>query len=158
MLNVDDVLQTDGGRGVVNILAADRLMQAPQLYATMLLWLLSELYERLPEVGDRDKPKLVFFFDEAHLLFNDAPKIPLDKIEQVVPLIRSKGVGVFFVTQNRSTSPAPCSVSSAIACSMRCARSRRATRRRSRPRRERCARIRRLTPRRPSPSSALARR
>src|SRR5512132_3143007 len=100
MLNVDDLLQTEGGRGNVNILAADRLMQSPQLYATMLLWLLSELYERLPEVGDRDKPKLVFFFDEAHLLFTDAPKVLLDKIEQVVRLVRSKGVGVFFVTQN----------------------------------------------------------
>ena len=100
MLNVDDLLQTDGARGIVNVLAADRLMQSPQLYATMLLWLLSELYERLPEVGDRDKPKLVFFFDEAHLLFTDAPKALLDKIEQVVRLIRSKGVGVFFVTQN----------------------------------------------------------
>ena len=100
MLNVDDLLQTDGGRGIVNVLAADRLMQSPQLYATMLLWLLSELYERLPEVGDREKPKLVFFFDEAHLLFTDAPKALLDKIEQVVRLIRSKGVGVFFVTQN----------------------------------------------------------
>ena len=100
MLNVDDLLQTEGARGNVNILAADRLMQSPQLYAAMLLWLLSELYERLPEVGDRDKPKLVFFFDEAHLLFTDAPKVLLDKIEQVVRLIRSKGVGVFFVTQN----------------------------------------------------------
>jgi hypothetical protein len=101
MLNVDDLLQTgEGGKGIVNILAADKLMQAPKLYATMLLWLLSELYERLPEVGDRDKPKLVFFFDEAHLLFSDAPKALLDKIEQVVRLIRSKGVGVFFVTQN----------------------------------------------------------
>ena len=100
MLDIDDLLQTENGRGSVNILAADRLMQSPQLYATMLLWLLSELYERLPEVGDRDKPKLVFFFDEAHLLFTDAPKILLDKIEQVVRLIRSKGVGVFFVTQN----------------------------------------------------------
>jgi len=100
MLNIDDLLQTDGSRGVVNILAADRLMQSPQLYATLLLWLLAELYERLPEVGDRDKPKLVFFFDEAHLLFTDAPKVLLDRIEQVVRLIRSKGVGVFFVTQN----------------------------------------------------------
>ena len=100
MLNVDDLLQSEGGRGNVNILAADRLMQSPKLYATMLLWLLSELYERLPEVGDRDKPKLVFFFDEAHLLFSDAPRALLDKIEQVVRLIRSKGVGVFFVTQN----------------------------------------------------------
>ena len=100
MLNIDDLLQTDGGRGSINILAADRLMQSPQLYATLLLWLLAELYERLPEVGDRDKPKLVFFFDEAHLLFSDAPKVLLDRIEQVVRLIRSKGVGVFFVTQN----------------------------------------------------------
>ena len=101
MLNIDDLLQTDGsGKGVVNILAADKLMQSPQLYSTLLLWLLSELYERLPEVGDRDKPKLVFFFDEAHLLFTDAPKPLLDKIEQVVRLIRSKGVGVYFVTQN----------------------------------------------------------
>ena len=100
MLNIDDLLQAEGGRGNINILAADRLMQSPKLYATMLLWLLSELYERLPEVGDRDKPKLVFFFDEAHLLFTDAPKALLDKIEQVVRLVRSKGVGVFFVTQN----------------------------------------------------------
>ncbi|MBS0319785.1 MAG: DUF853 family protein [Proteobacteria bacterium] len=100
MLDIDDLLQTDGGRGAVNILAADKLMQSPLLYAMMLLWLLGELYERLPEVGDRDKPKLVFFFDEAHLLFNDAPKALLDRIEQVVRLIRSKGVGVFFVTQN----------------------------------------------------------
>ena len=100
MLNIDDLLQTRDGRGVVNVLAADRLMSAPTLYSTLLLWLLSELYERLPEVGDRDKPKLVFFFDEAHLLFTDAPRILLDKIEQVVRLIRSKGVGVFFVTQN----------------------------------------------------------
>ena len=88
------------GKGVVNILAADKLMNAPKLYSTMLLWLLSELYERLPEVGDPEKPKLVFFFDEAHLLFTDAPKQLLDKIEQVVRLIRSKGVGVYFVTQN----------------------------------------------------------
>ncbi len=100
MLNIDDLLQTDGGRGVINVLAADRLMQAPALYATLLLWLLAELYERLPEIGDPDKPKLVFFFDEAHLLFADAPKALLDRIEQVVRLIRSKGVGVFFVTQN----------------------------------------------------------
>jgi DNA helicase HerA-like ATPase len=101
MLNIDDLLQTGaGGRGIVNILAADKLMSAPKLYSTLLLWLLSELYENLPEVGDRDKPKLVFFFDEAHLLFTDAPKSLLDKIEQVVRLIRSKGVGVYFVTQN----------------------------------------------------------
>ena len=100
MLDVDDLLQTVDGKGVINILAADRLMQSPKVYSTLLLWLLSELYERLPEVGDRDKPKLVFFFDEAHLLFTDAPKPLLEKIEQVVRLIRSKGVGVFFVTQN----------------------------------------------------------
>ena len=101
MLDIDDLLQTaDGGKGVVNILAADQLLNAPKLYSTLLLWLLSELYERLPEVGDPEKPKLVFFFDEAHLLFTDAPKNLLDKIEQVVRLIRSKGVGVYFVTQN----------------------------------------------------------
>jgi len=101
MLNVDDLLQTgDGGKGVINILAADKLMQSPKVYSTLLLWLLSELYERLPEVGDPEAPKLVFFFDEAHLLFTDAPKPLLDKIEQVVRLIRSKGIGVFFVTQN----------------------------------------------------------
>ncbi|MCD6679641.1 MAG: DUF853 domain-containing protein [Burkholderiaceae bacterium] len=101
MLNIDDLMQTDGnGRGIVNILAAERLLNAPKLYGTFLLWLLSELFERLPEVGDRDKPKLVFFFDEAHLLFDDAPKVLLDRIEQLVRLIRSKGIGVFFVTQN----------------------------------------------------------
>jgi len=91
MLNVDDLLQTgDGGKGVVNILVADKLMQSPKVYSTLLLWLLSELYERMPEVGDPDKPKLVFFFDEAHLLFTDAPKPLLEKIEQVVRLIRSR--------------------------------------------------------------------
>ncbi|MGI4848142.1 MAG: helicase HerA-like domain-containing protein [Janthinobacterium lividum] len=101
MLDIDDLLQTDaGGRGIINILAADRLLNAPRLYATFLLWLLSELFEHLPEVGDVDKPRLVFFFDEAHLLFDEAPKALLQKIEQVVRLIRSKGVGVFFVTQN----------------------------------------------------------
>jgi DNA helicase HerA-like ATPase len=100
-LNLDDLMQMDGnGRGVVNILAAEKLMSSPKLYSTLLLWLLSELFERLPEVGDPEKPKLVFFFDEAHLLFNDAPQALLEKIEQVVRLIRSKGVGVFFVTQN----------------------------------------------------------
>ena len=99
-LDIEDLMQADGGRGVVNILAADQLMNSPKLYATFLLWMLSELFERLPEVGDVEKPKLVFFFDEAHLLFNDAPKTLLDKIEQVVRLIRSKGVGVFFATQN----------------------------------------------------------
>jgi uncharacterized protein len=101
MLNIDDLLQTDArGKGIVNILAADKLMNAPQMYGVFLLWLMSELFENLPEVGDLDKPKLVFFFDEAHLLFNEAPKELLQKIEQVVRLIRSKGVGVFFITQN----------------------------------------------------------
>jgi DNA helicase HerA-like ATPase len=100
-LNIDDLMQTDGnGRGVVNLLAADKLLAAPQLYATFLLWLVSELFERLPEVGDLEKPKLVFFFDEAHLLFRDQPAILQSKIESVVRLIRSKGVGVYFVTQN----------------------------------------------------------
>ena len=100
-LNLDDLMQTaDGGRGIVNILAADKLLQSPRVYSTFLLWMLSELYERLPEVGDTDKPKIVFFFDEAHLLFNDAPKHMLERIELVVRLSRSKGVGVYFITQN----------------------------------------------------------
>lgn len=100
-LTLKDFMKTDrDGRGVVNILAADRLMQSPRLYATFLLWMLSELFEELPEAGDLPKPKLVFFFDEAHLLFDDAPDALMDKIEQVVRLIRSKGVGVYFVTQN----------------------------------------------------------
>jgi hypothetical protein len=101
MLDIADLMQTDAdGRGVINILAADKLYNSPKLYSTFLLWMLAELFEQLPEVGDVDKPKLVFFFDEAHLLFNDAPKALLEKIEQVVRLIRSKGVGVYFVTQN----------------------------------------------------------
>jgi DNA helicase HerA-like ATPase len=100
-LNLDDLIQTSAtGEGVINILVADQLIQAPSRYATFLLWLLSDLFEKLPEVGDPAKPKLVFFFDEAHLLFDDAPKVLVDKIEQVVRLIRSKGVGVYFVTQN----------------------------------------------------------
>jgi uncharacterized protein len=100
-LDIRDFMKTDReGRGIINILAADRLMANPRLYASFLLWMLSELFEELPEVGDLDKPKLVFFFDEAHLLFNDAPKPLLDAVEQVVRLIRSKGVGVYFVTQN----------------------------------------------------------
>lgn len=99
--DINDLMQTDShGMGVLNILAADKLMQSPRIYSTFLLWLLSELFESLPEAGDREKPKLVFFFDEAHLLFNEAPKVLLDKIEQVVRLIRSKGVGVYFITQN----------------------------------------------------------
>ncbi|MDY0038411.1 MAG: DUF853 domain-containing protein [Zoogloea oleivorans] len=101
MLDIADLMQTDAdGRGVINILAADKLYNSPKLYSTFLLWMLAELFEQLPEVGDVDKPKLVFFFDEAHLLFNEAPKALLEKIEQVVRLIRSKGVGVYFVTQN----------------------------------------------------------
>jgi DNA helicase HerA-like ATPase len=99
-LNIDDLMRVDRGQGVISILAGEKLMGAPKLYSTFLLWLLSELFEHLPEVGDPDKPKVVFFFDEAHLLFNEAPKALLEKIEQVVRLIRSKGVGVYFVTQN----------------------------------------------------------
>jgi len=101
LLDINDLMQADAkGRGVINILMADRLMQSPKVYATFLLWLLSELFEQLPEVGDPPKPKLVFFFDEAHLLFEDIPKALEDKIEHVVRLIRSKGVGVYFITQN----------------------------------------------------------
>ena len=101
MLDIQDFMQTDtNGHGVVNILAADKLMNAPRLYATFLLWMLSELFEQLPEIGDPDQPKLVFFFDEAHLLFNEAPKVLVERIELVVRLVRSKGVGVYFVTQN----------------------------------------------------------
>ncbi len=100
MLNIEDLMQTIGGKGVINILAADKLLNSPRLYSTYLLWMLSELYENLPETGDREKPKLVFFFDEAHLLFSMASPALLEKIEQVVRLIRSKGVGVYFVTQN----------------------------------------------------------
>ncbi|MEK9826115.1 MAG: helicase HerA-like domain-containing protein [Methylotenera sp.] len=100
-LNLDDLMQTDSqGHGVINILASDKLFNSPRIYATLLLWLLSELFEKLPEAGDLEKPKLVFFFDEAHLLFNDAPAALMEKIEQVVRLIRSKGVGVYFVSQN----------------------------------------------------------
>ena len=105
MLNIADLMQTDRGRGVVSILSADKLMQSPKLYGTLLLWLLAELFENLPEAGDLDKPKLVFFFDEAHLLFSDAPDALVEKIEQVVRLIRSKGVGVYFVTQNPADVP-----------------------------------------------------
>ena len=106
-LDIGDLIRTDpmSGRGVINVLAADKLMASPRLYATFLLWLLSELFEKLPEVGDPPQPKLVFFFDEAHLLFNEAPKDLLDKVEQVVRLIRSKGVGVYFVTQNPADVP-----------------------------------------------------
>ena len=100
-LKIADIMRTtNDGRGAISVLAADKLMLNPRLYATFLLWLLSELFEELPEVGDPDKPKLVFFFDEAHLLFNDAPRVLVERVEQVVRLIRSKGVGVYFVTQN----------------------------------------------------------
>jgi len=106
MLNIEDLMQTDSnGLGMINILAADQLMTSPKVYSTLLLWLLSELFENLPEAGDLEKPRLVFFFDEAHLLFNDAPAALLDKIELVVRLIRSKGVGVYFVTQNPADVP-----------------------------------------------------
>ncbi|EEX10805.1 ATP/GTP-binding site motif A [Ruegeria lacuscaerulensis ITI-1157] len=105
-LELADLMRTDdAGRGMVNILASDKLMGSPRLYATFLLWLLSELFEELPEVGDPDKPKLVFFFDEAHLLFDDAPKVLVDKVEQVARLIRSKGVGVYFISQNPADIP-----------------------------------------------------
>ena len=100
MLNICDFMQTVDGKGVINILTADKLMNAPRLYATFLLWMLSELFEQLPEIGDPEQPKLVFFFDEAHLLFNEAPKALVERIELVVRLVRSKGVGVYFVTQN----------------------------------------------------------
>ncbi|WP_085535884.1 helicase HerA-like domain-containing protein [Massilibacteroides vaginae] len=104
-LNLDDFLQTDGSKGVINILAADKLMNSPRVYSTFLLWMLTRLFETLPEVGDMEKPKLVFFFDEAHLLFSDSPKALIEKIEQVVRLIRSKGVGVYFISQNPSDIP-----------------------------------------------------
>lgn len=104
-LNLDDFLQTNGNKGVINILAADKLMNSPRVYSTFLLWMLTRLFETLPEVGDMEKPKLVFFFDEAHMLFNDSPKALIEKIEQVVRLIRSKGVGVYFISQNPSDIP-----------------------------------------------------
>ncbi len=105
VLNLDDFLQTEGSKGVINILAADRLMNSPRVYSTFLMWMLTRLFETLPEVGDLEKPKLVFFFDEAHLLFNDSPKALVEKIEQVVRLIRSKGVGVYFISQNPADMP-----------------------------------------------------
>ncbi|MPM65379.1 hypothetical protein SDC9_112275 [bioreactor metagenome] len=98
-------MQTEQGRGVINILAADKLMNSPRVYTTFLLWLLDDLFNNLPEVGDMDKPKLVFFFDEAHMLFNDMPKLLLEKVEQIVRLIRSKGVGIYFCTQNPADIP-----------------------------------------------------
>lgn len=104
--NLDDFLQTDNkGRGMINILTADKLMLSPKIYATFLLWLMAEIYEKMPEVGDQDKPKFVFFFDEAHLLFTDAPQVLMDKIQQIMRLVRSKGVGIYFVTQNPDDVP-----------------------------------------------------
>jgi len=103
--DISDLMRTQGGKGVVSILASDKLLQSPSLYSTLLLWMLSDLYEKLPEVGDLPKPKLVFFFDEAHLLFNDSPKVLIDKIEKIVRLIRSKGVGVYFVSQSPADIP-----------------------------------------------------
>lgn len=105
VLNIDDLIQTDANKGIINILAADKLMNSPKVYSTFLLWMMTKLFETLPEVGDPEKPKLVFFFDEAHLLFNDAPKALIEKIEQVVRLIRSKGVGIYFVTQSPADIP-----------------------------------------------------
>lgn len=104
-LEITDFIQTEQGKGVINILAADKLMSSPRVYTTFLLWLLDDLYETLPEVGDLDKPKLIFFFDEAHLLFNDMPSSLLEKVDQIVRLIRSKGVGVYFCTQNPADIP-----------------------------------------------------
>ncbi len=100
-----DLLQTKGGKGIMNVLAADKLMMQPKLYSTFLLWLMSDLYSTLPEVGDLDKPKLIFFFDEAHMLFEDTSKAMVDKIEQVIRLIRSKGVGIYFITQSPTDIP-----------------------------------------------------
>ena len=104
-LNIDDILQTDGEKGVINILASDKLINSPKVYTTFLLWLMTKLFDILPEVGDLEKPKLVFFFDEAHLLFTDAPKVLVEKVEQVVRLIRSKGVGIYFVSQTPADMP-----------------------------------------------------
>lgn len=104
-LNLDDLIQTEGNKGVINILAADKLMQSPKVYSTFLIWMMTKLYQSLPEVGDPEKPKLVFFFDEAHLIFNEAPKALIDKIEQVIKLIRSKGVGIYFISQSPSDIP-----------------------------------------------------
>jgi len=157
-LNLEDFIQTDAqGHGVVNILAADKLMQSPKAYSTFLLWLLSELFEQLPEVGDPEKPKLVFFFDEAHLLFNDAPDVLLEKIEQVVRLVRSKGVGVYFVTQNPLDIPDRVLGQLGNRVHTRCAPLPRAIKRRSRLRPPLCARILNSVRNRPLPNWAWAR-
>ncbi|EWM45295.1 ftsK/SpoIIIE family protein [Bordetella holmesii 70147] len=159
MLDVADLMRTDArGHGVVNILAADKLMQAPRLYGVFLLWLLADLYEKLPEAGDLEQPKLVFFFDEAHLLFSDAPGALLNKIEQVVRLVRSKGVGIYFVTQNPWIFLTACLGSWVIGCSTRCARLRRAIRRPSKRPPRQCDRSPAWTSRRPSPNWGWAKR
>jgi DNA helicase HerA-like ATPase len=158
-LTLKDFMRTDrDGRGMINILVADKLLQSPRLYATFLLWMLSELFEELPEVGDLPKPKLVFFFDEAHLLFDDAPKVLMDKIEQVVRLIRSKGSVSISSRRIRSTFPTRCSASSATACSMRSGHLRHAIRRRLQRRRRPFAPIRSSTRPRSSWSWGRARR
>jgi DNA helicase HerA-like ATPase len=145
-LEINDFIKTDDqGRGLINILAADKLMQNPKLYATFLLWLMSELFEALPEIGDPDKPVLVFFFDEAHLLFDDAPKALLDKVEQVVRLVRSKASGSISSARTRSIFPRKSRASSATGCSTHCARSRRVTRRLSGRRRRPSGSIRSST-------------
>ena len=157
-LDLDDLMQTDAaGRGVINILAADKLMLSPRAYSTFLLWLMAELFERLPEVGDVEKPRLVFFFDEAHLLFTDAPQVLLEKVEQVVRLIRSKGVGIYLSPRTLSTSPMSSSVSSATASSTPSGPLRRGTSGPSGRPPRRSARIPRSTSRRRSPSSERAR-
>lgn len=146
-LDLSDIIHTEAdGRGRINLLASDKLMASPKLYATFLLWLLSELFEELPEVGNPDKPKLVFFFDEAHLLFDDAPKALVDKVEQVARLIRSKGVGVYFITQN----PCRCAgryprAAGQPGCSTRCGPLRRRIKRNSSRRRILIARTLPLT-------------
>ena len=139
--DVDDLLRTTAdGQGIISVLELSDVMDQPRLFSTFMLWMLAQLYESLPEVGDLPKPKLCFFFDEAHLLFDDASEALMDQVERTARLIRSKGVGVYFVTQARTTSRRRCWRSSAIGCSTRCARSRprtpmRCARRRGRSRR-----------------------
>ena len=158
MLDVADLMRTDAqGRGIVNVLAADKLMQAPRLYAIFLLWLLGDLYEKLPEVGDMEQPKLVFFFDEAHLLFTDAPQALLTKIEQVVRWSDQRASGCISSPRTRWIFPTRCWVSWATASSTRCAPSRRVTRRPSRRRRRPCVPIPGWISRPPSPNWASAR-
>ena len=158
-LELGDLMRTDlSGHGVVSILAADQLILKPRLYSSFLLWLLSELFENLPEVGDLDRPKLVFCFDEAHLLFDDAPPALRQRVEQVVRIIRSKGVGVYSARSSQTTCRTRSSASSAIACSTRCAPTRHATRRPFGRRPRRSCRTRRSTSPPSSGSSRLARR